>query len=119
MANNGYPFLTQNQIVARLSESVDFRIESLQVLVARQTSDEQEEKVTKYTNKRGLRCSESVWMVQLAAKFRNEPEAVTTEEHERLASILPVYRKQLAAHHRQLALAGNPELANQAAKFGL
>ena len=119
MANNGYPFITQKQIATRLAVDPAFHVECLQVLVARQTSDEQEEKVTKYTNKRGLRCSEAVWMVQLATKYRNEPETVTAEETARLARTLPLYRKQLAAHFRQQQLAENPELAEKARAFGL
>lgn len=117
--NNGYPFLTQSEIKSRLAESAEFRTECLSILVSRQTSDEVEEKATKYTNKRGLRCSESVWMVQLDASLRNAPETVTAEELDRLARTLPIYRKQLAAHFRAEKLAAQPELAEKARVFGL
>lgn len=120
MANtNGYPFVTQSQIVARLAEEPSFRLSCLAILVGRQTSDEVEEKATKYTNKRGLRCSESVWMVSLLAKFINSPETVTGEDNDRLARTLPIYRKQLAAHFRNVDLANQPELAEKARQFGL
>ncbi len=120
MANsNGYPFITQKEIVARLTDSITFQVECLQILVGRQTDDEVAEKVTKHTNKRGLRCSEAVWMVALDAKVRNTPGEVTQEEVDRLARTLPKYRKQLAAHFRQVALNEKPELAEQAKVFGL
>lgn len=119
MANsNGYPFLTQKDIATRLAADFTFRLQCLDILVARQTSDEVEEKSTKYTNKRGLRCSEAAWMPELARKLA-VGEEVTSEEYDRLAGILPVYRKQLAAHFRAEAIAANPELAEKGKVFGL
>lgn len=117
--NNGYPFLTQAQIVRNINTDRGFAIRCLSVLVNRQTSDELDEKATKWTNKRGLRCSESVWMVELDAKLRNASEEVTSEEMSRLITTLPVYRKQLASHFRKEQLAANPELAAKAAAFGI
>lgn len=116
--NNGYPFRTQKDIVAQLATDTAFQYECLSILVGRQTSDEVEEKVTKYTNKRGLRCSESVWMPTLDQKIRNG-EQLTPEESARLDATLPIYRKQLAAHFRAVALATNPELAEKAKTFGV
>jgi hypothetical protein len=118
-SNNGYPFITQAQVVLQINIDRGFAIRCLQVLCGRQTSDELEEKTTKYTNKRGLRCSESVWMPELAAKLQNESEAVTSEEINRLVTTLPVYRKQLAAHFRKEQLEAKPELADKASVFGL
>lgn len=117
-SGNGYPFPTQKEIVAQIETSHEFRVQCLNILVQRQTDDELETKTTKYTNKRGLRCSESVWMPELAAKLRNGDE-VTGEELSRLQGVLPVYRKQLAAHFRSEMLSNDPTLREQAAKFGL
>lgn len=116
---NGYPFSTQKEIKAQLAESSQFRLECLSILCDRQTSDELETKTTKHTNKRGLRCSEASWFPAMLAKINNEPDAVTPADYDRLASTLPKYRKQLAAHFRDAMLNANPELAVQAAKFGL
>ena len=116
--NNGYPFPTQKQIREQVLADETFAIECLGVLVARQTDDELETKSTKYSNRRGLRCSESVWMPELFAKIRNAEE-VTVEEIVRLQETLPVYRKQLAAHFRQEMIANDPTLAEKASVFGL
>lgn len=118
-SNNGYPFPTQSQIAHRIATDRGFAIQCLGVLVSRQTSDELDEKATKYSNKRGLRCSESVWMVELDAKLRNASEEVTSEEMNRLVTTLPVYRKQLAKHFRTEMLKSDPALAAKAAAFGI
>lgn len=118
MSNNGYPFPTQKTIAAQLATDEAFRIECLGILVQRQTDDELETKTTRHSNKRGLRCSESVWMPTLCAKIRNAEE-VTVEEMDRLAATLPVYRKQLAAHFREEMIANDPTLAEKAKVFGL
>jgi hypothetical protein len=116
---NGYCFPSQKEIVAQLSQSSEFRVECLEILVARQTNDELEEKATKYSNKRGLRCSESVYFPTLLSNLRNDPAAVTSEDFDRLARTLPTYRKQLAQHFRLEMIKADPTLAAQAAKFGL
>lgn len=117
--SNGYPFMTRKQVVARLATDAEFQVRCLNLLVERQTEDELEAKATKYTNRRGLRCSEAVWMPELAAKLRNAPDEVTAEEMARLVRVLPVYRKQLALCLRQEQLAANPDLAEKAALFGV
>lgn len=117
--SNGYPFMTQAQVVTRLATDHEFRITCLMVLCGRQTLDELDEKATKWTNKRGLRCSEAVWMPELAAKLNNNLANVTAEELGRLADVLPRYRKQLAAHFRSEHLRSNPDLQGQAALFGI
>lgn len=117
--SNNYPFPTQKHIVAALATNEAFRHTCLRHLVARQTEDERESKSTKYSNKRGLRCSESVWMVELDAKLRNEPDAVTDEEQARLQRTLPVYRKQLAAFVREQMMEADPSLRERAKVFGL
>lgn len=116
---NGYPFVSQREISEQIATSYQFRVEALNILCGRQTADELEEKATLYVNKKGLRCSEAVWFPQLAAKLQNSPEDVTPVELERLQRTLPVYRKQLAAHFRAEMLERQPELAAQAARFGL
>jgi len=118
MSNNGYPFPTQKTIAAQIATDEAFQVECLGILVQRQTEDELETKTTRHSNKRGLRCSESVWMPTLAAKIRNAEE-VTQEELDRLAGVLPVYRKQLAAHFREEMIANDPTLAEKAKVFGL
>ena len=117
--NNGYPFMTRNQVVARLATDTEFQVRCLNLLVERQTEEELEAKATKYANRRGLRCSEAVWMPELAAKLRNSPDEVTGEEMARLARVLPVYRKQIALCLRQEQLANDPSLAEKAALFGV
>lgn len=114
--NNGYPFPTQKQIVAQIANDQAFQIECAAILVQRQTHDELETKSTKYSNRRGLRCSESCWMPALVDKIRNAEE-VTNEELDRLADVLPVYRKQLAAHFREEMVANDPALAEKSAVF--
>lgn len=118
-SKNGYPFPTQSEIVSQLATDEAFRFECLGILVGRQTSDELETKSTKHTNKRGLRCSEASWMPALFVKIHNNRDEVTSEELDRLATVLPTYRKQLAAHFRGQMLAKNPELAAVAQKFGV
>lgn len=117
--NNGYPFPTQAEIAERLGNDEAFRLECLEILCDRQTQDEREEKVTRHTNKKGLRCSEAVWMLDLHAKMKTSPQDVKPEESARLVAILPVYRKQLAAHFRIQMLESDPGLAEKATLFGV
>ena len=117
--SNGYPFMTQAEVAIRLQNEEPFRLECLAILCERQTPDELEERATKHTNKKGLRCSESVWMPELYTKIQGSPEQVTPEEMNRLTSTLHVYRKQLAAHFRTQMLEQDPSLGQKAALFGV
>jgi len=116
--SNGYPYMTKNQIADEVATNREFAITCLGILCQRQTDDELESKTTKHTNKRGLRCSEASWMPALAATIHNGGE-VSDDDWNRLHNVLPVYRKQLAAHFRAQQAEQNPDAAAAARVFGV
>jgi hypothetical protein len=116
--SNGYPFATKREIVERLDVDADFRHEALLVLYTRQTEDEVVEKDTKYKNKRGFMSSHAVHGTRIAELILGG-EFVGYEDEDRISKIVVRYGKQLAAHFRATKLAANPELGEQAAKFGV
>ncbi len=113
---NGYPFLTKRAILARLDADADFRHEALLILHARQTSDEQETKETKYKNRRGYMSSHAVNGTNLAQKLI-DGEALTDEDEAQLSGIVCRYSKQLASHFRNERIAKTPEIADKAAAY--
>jgi hypothetical protein len=115
---NTYPFFTKSQIKSRIAVDGDFAKQCLLVVYDRQTTDEQEEKDTKYRNRRGFMSSHAVRGANLALKIR-AGEWLTPEEEGLVQSIASSYTKQLASHFRCQALAEKPELAEQAKVFGL
>lgn len=117
-SSNGYPFPTKTEIVGLIESDKAFRLQCLTILVSLQTKTELARLQTHKSNKRGLRCSESAWMPQLAEKVSNG-DRLSSEEQERLVSVLPVYRKQLAAHFRSEVLNRHPELKKEARVFGV
>jgi len=118
ITNNGYPFLTKTQILAKLQEEADFRREALLVLYQRQTDDEVVSRDTKYKNRRGFMSSHAVHGTRIAELIL-QGETLEEEDEDRLAAIVCRYTKQLAAHYRVSRLREQPELADQAAKFGI
>jgi hypothetical protein len=116
--SNGYPFMTKRQILARLEAERDFRHEALLVLFQRQTEDEVATRDTKWKNKRGFMSSHAVHGTRIA-ELLLAGEILSEEDEDKLAAMVVRYTKQLAAHYRQVRLAEQPELAAQAAKFGI
>ena len=116
--SNGYPFMTKRQIVAKLHAERDFRHEALLVLFQRQTEDEVVEKDTKWKNRRGFMSSHAVHGTRIAELIL-AGDRIEDEDEGRIEAMVVRYGKQLAAHYRQVKLAENPELAAQAAKFGI
>jgi hypothetical protein len=116
--SNGYPFWTKREIVARIEADFDFATECLLVVYQRQTDDEVAEKDTKYKNKRGFMSSHAVHGTRIAELIL-AGEVLSDEDRGRVAAMAVRYGKQLASHFRQMRLRENPELAAQAAKFGV
>lgn len=116
--SNNYPFVTKAQLAGRIATDDDFVKECLVIMYRRQTTDEQEEKDTKYRNKRGFMSSHAVRGTELALKVVAD-EWINPEEMELARSIVKSYTKQLAGHFRTQTLAERPELADQAKVFGL
>lgn len=115
MNSNKYPFLTKSDITARIAQDDVYVVEALQILQHRQTSDEEEAKTTKYRNARGWMSSHAKRGTELAAKAQTE--GLTGQELEEVRALVGRYTKQLANHHREVAIRENPELATEAACF--
>lgn len=117
-ADNGFPFLSKAQIVAKAAEDRDYRVKLALIMDGRQTEDEREVKTTKYRNRCGWMSSDAHRGSLLAQALVTG--AALTDEQESFLSVVPQkYRKQLAAHFRDEALAENPEIAEKAKVFGL
>ena len=110
-----YPFESKAQILAKQE---DFAVccSHLLSLYAAQTEDEQEDKDTKFKNRRGFMSSHAVTGSTLAVKARSG-EALSPEEQDKVRSIVCRYGKQLAAFSRAAAMAANPELKKIAEIF--
>lgn len=120
-AQNTYPFETKAAIKARCLVDFDFATKCLSVLVARQTKTEQDEKVTKIKNARGLMSSHASAGTTLNAKIASG-EALTSEEEAKVCEMTSHYSKQLADHYRveQLrASKGDKEIRALARTFGV
>lgn len=113
---NSYPFLSKSQIKSRIAAEPEFATTCLLVLDSRQTSDEHDEKTTKYKNRRGFMSSHAVNGTKLADKARSG-ETLTDEDMGRVQAMVVSYSKQLAAHFRAEAISENPELARVAEIF--
>jgi hypothetical protein len=118
MANNNYPFITKNELKARLADDAAFRLECLVVLYNRQTEDEQDTKETKWRNKMGFMSSHAVHGTRIA-QLVVAGETLSEEDEGRVEAIVPRYTKQLAAHFRDAAKAADPELAEAGSTFGV
>lgn len=117
-ADNGFPFLSKAQIVAKAAEDRDYRVKLALIMDGRQTEDEREVKTTKYRNRCGWMSSDAHRGSHLAQALATGAEL--TLEQEGFLSIVPQkYRKQLANHFRAEALAADEALAEKAKVFGL
>lgn len=114
--SNLYPFLTKNQIKARIIDDVGFALQCLAIMDGRQTDDEKEIKDTVYKNKRGWMSSHAKKGTELAAKVAGG-EALTDTEIGEVQALVGRYTKQLASHFRNAAIEANPDLAAQSACF--
>lgn len=112
---NGYPFRSKRAILAEIAESPAFALQCLQIMDARQTEDERENKETKYKNRRGWMSSHAVNGTILAAKARDE--GLSDEEFAKAQAMVSRYGKQLASHFRNESLAADPALADKAACY--
>ncbi len=116
--SNGYPFQTKREIKERIQADPDFAQECLLVIYQRQTDDEVAAKDTKWKNKMGFMSSHAVHGTRIAEAVL-AGDWIEDEDRARIAAMAVRYSKQLAAHFRQISLRNNPELAGQAAKFGI
>jgi hypothetical protein len=115
-SNNKYPFATKREILAQLDSSAEFRRECLLILHARQTADEQDTSTTKYKNARGFMSSHAVNGTRIA-KALLAGEALSDEDTVLMDSMVRRYTKQLANHFREVMIANQPELEQEAAAF--
>jgi len=115
---NSYPFLSKNQIAARLAADEDFQVTCLGILYARQTAHEQATETTLNRNRRGFMSSHAVNGCRIAKKAA-AGEELTPEDRAKIAEIVPRYTKQLAEHFRSEAVAANPALKAAGAIFGV
>jgi hypothetical protein len=113
--DNGYPFLSKKQIVAKIAEDAGFATQCLLILDGRQTEDEREEGDTIYKNRRGWQSSHAKRGSGLAAKLQDT--GLESSEVAEVQELVSLYRKQLSAHFRQVAIDSDPALAQKAAAF--
>jgi hypothetical protein len=106
---NLYPFLSKNQIKARIVSDVVFAMECAQIMTSRQTDYEQEAKTTVNKNRRGWMSSHAVFGTTATNKLR-QGEELEPHEVARLQEMVSHYGKQLASHFRAEAIEKNPEL---------
>lgn len=115
-AGNLYPFVTKNQIKARLESDYDFRLEAMVLLFRLQTEYEQATSTTKDRNRQGFMSSHSVHGSRIA-KLVMAGETLSDADVERVDAIAPRYSRQLAVWHRAQAIANDPALAEVARMF--
>lgn len=113
-----YPFLSKNQIKARLSDDADFVRQCTLVMQDRQTAYEQATLTTKDRNRQGWMSSHAVFGGRMAAKIKGG-EALEQAEWARLSEMVSHYGRQLASHFRNEAIEENPALKSAAAVFGV
>jgi len=116
--SNGYPFATKREIKERIEADPEFAAECLLVVYQRQTDDEVAERDTKWKNRRGFMSSHAVHGTRISELIL-AGEELESEDEGRMMAMAVSYSKQLAAHFRTIQLRENPELAAQAAKFGI
>lgn len=114
--NNLYPFMTKNQIKARIIDDVGFALQCLAIMDGRQTDDEKEIKDTVYKNRRGWMSSHAKKGTELAAKAASG-ETLSAAEIGEVQALVGRYTKQLASHFRNAEIERNPDLKAQAACF--
>lgn len=114
--SNLYPFMTKNQIKAKIASDTAFALQCLAIMDGRQTDDEKEIKDTVYKNRRGWMSSHAKKGTELAAKAAGG-EALTDAEIGEVQALTSRYTKQLAAHFRNAAIEANPDLKAQSACF--
>jgi hypothetical protein len=119
--SNRYPFASKNQIAAKIASDFSYACACLVVLWNRQTEYEQNTKSTLDRNKRGFMSSHAVHGSRIAQALASGTpcDELSPEDKARVSSIACRYTKQIAAHERTVAVKANPELAAQAAVFGL
>lgn len=115
---NSYPFISKNEIKARLESDAGFAAQCILIMQDRQTSYEQETSTTKDRNRRGWMSSHAVFGGKIARQIRSFEE-ITPEDRDRAIAMVSHYTKQLASHFRGLAVDANPELAKAGALFGV
>lgn len=119
MANiNQYPYVTKKEIKANIEGDIDYACACIVTLWHRQTEHEQNTESTLTRNRSGFMSSHAVHGSRIAKKIL-AGEDLSEEDVARVQAIAPRYTKQLAAAARSKALEENPELAAQAAVFGV
>jgi len=112
MNANGYPFMTRRQILARIEADPAFAVECVTIVQERH-------------ERRGVGTGESMgWMASHAAKATKlgaklASGEATDKERVEAAQLVKSYAKQLARVFRDRELAARPDLAAQAAVFGV
>lgn len=113
--SNLYPFLTKNQIKARL-EDAEYRKAAMVMLFNKQTEHEQATSTTLNKNRVGFMSSHAVHGTRIA-KLIIAGEVLSPEDLDRVDSIAPRYTRQLACFVRQDAIKADPALAEIARVF--
>ncbi|MEO7037389.1 MAG: hypothetical protein ABI548_25765 [Polyangiaceae bacterium] len=114
-APGAYPFTTKKQIQLRIDAEPAFMKECASVMQAR--TEQRAAGVAPPGKAWGWMSSERVTAGKLTAKSRIG--MLSSDEEARLAKLVSRYAKQLADHHRAIALAENPALSVAAEKFGV
>ncbi|MEO7032878.1 MAG: hypothetical protein ABI548_03520 [Polyangiaceae bacterium] len=113
--STAYPFVTRRDIAMRIATEPAFTMECAAVL---QTRTEQRAAGLAPPGKPwGWMSSERVTAGKLTAK--SKIGMLSSDEETKLAKLVSRYAKQLADHHRALALLENPALSAAAEKFGV
>lgn len=115
-STNLYPFVTRNQIKARLEADAAFRNQAMSILLALQTEAEQATESTRDRNRQGFMSSHAKHGTAVAKKI-NAGEPLTVEDMANVDRIAPRYSRQLASFFRAKALVEQPALAAVAARF--
>ncbi|MEO8901156.1 MAG: hypothetical protein ABI488_05735 [Polyangiaceae bacterium] len=114
-APTAYPFMTKKQIQARIVAEPAFMMECASVMQAR--TEQRAAGLAPPGKPWGWMSSERVVAGKLTAK--SKIGMLSLDEEQRLAKLVSRYSRQLADHHRTIALAENAGLAGAAEKFGV
>lgn len=117
-SSNGYPFTSRKDMKASLDSSFEVRSQAMVTLFTNQTAHEQDTKSTVVKNRVGFMSSHAVKGSAVALKLI-AGEALTDDDVDTINKIAPRYSRQLAVLARNVALASDPTLADQAALFGI
>jgi len=112
MTTNGYPFLSRKQVLERIASDPAFVVECVAIL-----QDRYARRAALAGEAAGWTASHVSRAIALAAKLASG--GASEKERTEAAKLASGYTKQLARVYRERELAARPELAGQAAVFGI